>query len=163
MQYSFTAKDYDLAKAFSKKYDITVKGLGGFGEKTGEVESFNVDDCHFPASDWNYFGIEDPDTIERLNEEPFWYADDLKQEFNIDVKEHGDLSEIVVFSENIGQINQNFIEWWRAVGDMYCDMDDLVEFIEDNPEYNTKEISVARVRMLMKELGVTLQDLKSED
>ena len=47
----FTTNEFELAKAmFEDRIPLEMKGFGGFGEKTGEVISFDNDDAEFDAS-----------------------------------------------------------------------------------------------------------------
>ncbi len=43
----FTINEFELLQEFNKEYDVEMKGLGPFGEDTGRIESFDLDDAEF--------------------------------------------------------------------------------------------------------------------
>jgi adenosyl cobinamide kinase/adenosyl cobinamide phosphate guanylyltransferase len=77
-----------------------------------------------------------------------------------DIDDSWDLGQVVVFNTDIGQCEQNFLQWDRCIGDIYCDEDDYNTFMEEHEEFQTKEWHIAHVKKYMSEHDISLEDLK---
>ena len=76
----FTINDFELVKAMHKdRVDITMEGLGPWGDKDGSIESFNINDAYFDCEDIRGYCDEDSLTEEQkemLDEESYLYVDE---------------------------------------------------------------------------------------
>ena len=159
----FTINEFELLKEFNKEYDVEMKGLGPFGEDTGRIESFDLDDAEF---DTDFLRDSYKEEIEKLTEDQqsdlednsYLYYSDVKEMFP-DIDDNWDLGQVVVFNTDVGQCSQNFLQWERCIGDIYCDEDDYNEFLEEHKEYQTKEYHIAKIKKLMEEHEITIEDL----
>ena len=160
--YYFEEGDADLARAFfAEGNSIYAKGLGPSGTEKGEVEHFGIRNARFPADTWNYFGIRDNDIRDELGDEPYWYAEDLKKSYGIDMyKQFGeDEPYVVVFDSPIDQTEQNFLEWVRAYPNLYCDAEAMEEFLKENDELTPKSVIIRKIKELMVNHNITIADL----
>ena len=162
----FTTNKFELAKAmFEDRIPLEMKGFGGFGEKTGEVISFDNDDAEFDAS---FLREQFEDDYEKLSDDDKEFLDDYNSvsyssasEMFPDLDKSYDLdSGIVVFDTEIGQCTQNFLQWDRCVGELYCYDDQYFEFIDEHEEFQTKEYHIARMKKYMEEHEISIEDLK---
>lgn len=160
----FTINEFELLKELNKEYDVEMKGLGPFGEDTGSIESFDLDDATF---DTDYLRDSYQDEIENLTDEQkedlednsYLYYSDVKEMFP-DIDDSWDLGQVVVFNTDVGQCEQNFLQWDRCIGDICCDEDDYNTFMEEHEEFQTKEWHIAQVKQYMSEHDISLEDLK---
>lgn len=159
----FTINDFELVKAMHEdRVYITMEGLGPWGDKEGRIESFDISDAYFDCDELRDCCDEDSLTEEQkemLDEECYLYVDDAK-EIVPDVVEKWDANQIIVFNREIGQTRQNFLQFDRCIGDLYCDEDDYDEFMEEHEEFQTKEWKVQKAMKMLNELGLTVEDLK---
>lgn len=162
----FTTNEFELVKAMhADGITLEMKGFGGFGEKTGEVISFDNDDAEFDASflreqfedDYEKLSDDDKEFLDDYNSVSYSSASDmfpdLDNSYDLD-------SGIVVFDTEIGQCTQNFLQWDRCVNELYCDEDDYNTFMEEHEEFQTKEWHIAQVKKYMSEHDISLEDLK---
>ena len=157
----FTINEFELLKELNKEYDVEIKGLGPFGEETGSIESFDLSDATF---DTDYLREEGTENLtdqqkEELEDNSYLYYSDVKEMFP-DIASSWDLGQIVVFDTDVGQCSQNFLQWDRCIGDIYCDEDDYNTFMEEHEEFQTKEWHIAHVKQYMSEHDISLEDLK---
>lgn len=159
----FGINDFELVKAMHEDgVDITIEGLGPWGDKDGSIESFDISDAHFDCEDLRDCCDEDSLTEEQkemLDEESYLYVDDAN-EIVPDVVNKWDASQVIVFDREIGQTRQNFLQFDRCIGDLYCDEDDYDEFMEEHEEFQTKEWKVQKAMKMLNEMGLTVEDLK---
>lgn len=157
----FTINEFELLKEFNKEYDVEMKGLGPFGEDTGRIESFDLDDATFDTDFLREEGTENltDEQKEELEENSYLYYSDVKEMFP-DIDDSWDLGQVVVFNTDIGQCSQNFLQWDRCIGDICCDEDDYNTFMEEHEEFQTKEWHIAQVKQYMSEHDISLEDLK---
>lgn len=156
----FTINEFELLKEFNKEYDVEMKGLGPFGEDTGRIESFDLDDATFDTDFLREEGTENltDEQKEELEENSYLYYSDVKEMFP-DIDDSWDLGQVVVFNTDIGQCSQNFLQWDRCIGDICCDEDDYNTFMEEHEEFQTKEWHIAQVKQYMSEHDISLEDL----
>lgn len=163
MRHYFSINDFELVKAMHEDGDdITIEGLGPWGDKDGCIESFDISDAHFDCEDLRECCDEDSLTEEQkemLDEESYLYVDDAN-EIVPDIVDKWDANQIIVFDREIGQTRQNFLQFDRCIGDLYCDEDDYDEFMEEHEEFQTKEWKVQKALKMLNELGLTVEDLK---
>lgn len=157
----FTINEFELLKEFNKEYDVEMKGLGPFGEDTGSIESFDLDDATFDTDFLREEGTENltDEQKEELEENSYLYYSDVKEMFP-DIDSSWDLGQIVVFDTDVGQCSQNFLQWDRCIGDICCDEDDYNTFMEEHEEFQTKEWHIEQVKKYMSEHDISLEDLK---
>lgn len=132
------------------------------GDKDGSIESFDINDAYFDCEDLRECCDEDSLTEEQkemLDEESYLYVDDAN-EIVPDVVNKWDASQVIVFDREISQSRQNFLQFDRCIGDLYCDEDDYFEFIDEHEEFQTKEYHIARMKKYMEEHEISLEDLK---
>ena len=157
----FTINEYELMKEMNEGYYIKMEGLGPFGEKRGSVESFDLSDAIFDPSD--ILDSAEDDLSEEQKDE-LSETDELSiysvKDYIPDIEDSWDLGQIVVFDCEIGQTRQNFLQWDRCIGDIYCDEDDYYQFISEHEEYQTKEYHIAKIKKLMEEHDISIEDLK---
>jgi len=65
-----------------------------------------------------------------------------------------------VVRAEIGQCTQNFLQWDRCVGELYCYDDQYFEFVDEHEEFQTKEYHIARMKKYMEEHEISIEDLK---
>ena len=163
MRHYFSINDFELVKAMHEDgVDITIEGLGPWGDKDGSIESFDISDAHFDCEDLRECCDEDSLTEEQkemLDEESYLYVDDAN-EIVPDVVNKWDASQVIVFDREIGQTRQNFLQFDRCIGDLYCDEDDYNEFMEEHEEFQTKEWHISQIKKYMNEHEISLEDLK---
>ena len=160
----FTINEFELLQEFNKEYDVTMDGLGPFGEKAGSIESFDLDDATF---DTDFLRDSYQDEIDNLTDEQkedlednsYLYYSDVKEMFP-DIDDNWDLGQVVVFDTDVGQCSQNFLQWDRCIGDIWCDEDDYNTFIEEHEEFQTKEWHISQVKKYMSEHDISLEDLQ---
>lgn len=159
----FGINDFELVKAMHEDgVNIIMEGLGPWGDKDGYIESFDISDAHFDCDELRDCCDEDALTEEQkemLDEESYLYVDDAN-EIIPDVVNKWDASQVIVFDMQIGQTHQNFLQFDRCVGELYCDEDDYDEFMEEHEEFQTKEWKVQKAMKMLNELGLTIEDLK---
>lgn len=159
----FTINDFKLVKAMHKdRVHVTMEGLGPWGDKDGSIESFNINDAYFDCEDIR--GCCDEDSLteeqkEMLDEESYLYVDEAN-EIVPDIVNKWAASQIIVFDRQISHSRQNFLQFDRCIGDLYCDEDDYFEFIDEHEEFQTKEYHIARMKKYMEEHEISLEDLK---
>ena len=164
-EHYFSQDEFELVKAMhDERYVIEMDGLGAFGEKTGRIDSFDISDAQFDPQDieslvdWEKLSNEDRDAIE---EESYFSASEIEDYFGIDIVKEWNLDQgIIVFNREIGQSEQNFLEWERCVGDLHVDQDDYDEFMEEHEEFQTKEWHISQIKKYMNEHEISLEDLK---
>ena len=161
----FTIDEFELVQAmFNDDYTIYMNGLGPFGENTGEAISFDKDDAEF---DSDFLRESYTDEIDK-------FSDDKKEEFDDytavcystaskmfpTLDNDYELSQIVVFNKEVGQNFQNFLQWDRCIGDIYCDEYDYNEFINDHEEFQTTEWHIAQMKKYMTEHNISVETLQ---
>ena len=162
MSHYFTINEFELVRAmFKDDYTIKCNSLGPFAEKTGEVISFDKDDALF---DCDFLKATYEDDIAKFSDDKkaefedynaLYYSDASKMFPTID--DDYDLGQIVVFDTEIGQCFQNFLQWDRCIGDLYCDEDDYNEFIEEHEEFQTTEWHINKLKHYMTEHHISVE------
>lgn len=159
----FEINDFELVKAMHEDgIDITMEGLGPWGEDDASIESFDISDARFDCDDLRDCCDEDSLTEEQkemLDEERYLYVDDAN-EIVPDVVNKWDASQVIVFDREISQSSQNFLQFDRCIDDLYCDEDDYNEFMEEHEEFQTKEYHIAQIKKYMNEHEISIEDLK---
>ena len=122
-KYYFKHNEYELAtKAFDYGVNLYCNDMGPFGGKTYQVYSF------------------DPADVE---------LDEDEEENGITAE---DYDRPVVFSKPIGQGSGNSTEWYRVMGDLWCDNEDLETFKKDTDFYS--EDVVEEILKKIKDNGI---------
>ena len=162
MAHCFSSNEFELAKAmFDEGYRLEMDGLGPFGGKTGKVIGFDKEDCQFDSSDIRESADELTEEQEEELNEASWLSYSEAKEFISDLDEKWDLDNgIVQFNCEIGQTEQDFLQWDRCIGDLYVDEDDYNEFVEEHEEFQTKEWHIEQVKKYMAEHEISVEDLK---
>ena len=162
----FKINDFELVKAmFEDNYTIYTKGLGPFGETTGEVTSFDPDDAEF---DTDFIRDQFGDEIQKLSKDDQEFIDetcslsysDAKSMFPTLDRTYDIDDGIVVFNTEIGQCSQNFLQWDRCIDDIYCDEDDYEEFLEDHEAFQTIEWHVKQLEKYMEEHNISVEEFQ---
>lgn len=162
----FTTNEFELVKAMHEDgITLEMEGFGGFGEKTGEVISFDKEDAEFDSEflceqfedDYEKLSDDDKEFLDEYNSVSYSSASEMfpSLDYSYDLNDG-----IVVFDEEIGQCTQNFLQWDRCVGELYCDEDDYDEFMENHEEFQTKEWKVQKAMKMLIAMGLTIEDLK---
>lgn len=158
----FEAEDYELAKAMLSEYTLEVDDDEWDARNTA-VLSFDIEDAVFDPDLFNSFDL-NANGRKTLSEEGYYRtgidAETLKDEFEIDVNDFGNWSEIVVLN-NLEYHGgpQTCIEWGRIYPGIYVAEEDYKEFMENHPEWQTKEYKIKKVLAVMNEYGITVDDL----
>lgn len=163
-QHYFTIDELELAKEMNKDYNLKCDGLGAWGEKTGKVYDIGNenDNAELDPELFNDFFIDDDNKLEALHEQNSWYISELVETFDINIKDFVNPDELVIFNCRASQSEQNCLTWEQCIGELYCDEDDYDEFVEEHEEFQTKEWKVQKALKMLKEMGLTVEDLKEE-
>ena len=162
MSHYFTINEFELVRAmFKDNYTINCNSLGPFGEKTGKVISFDKDDAEF---DCDFLRATYEDEIEKFSDDKKAEFEDYTAVYYSDASEmfptidnDYEMDKIVVFDKEIGQCFQNFFQWDRCIGDLYCDEDDYNEFIKEHEEFQTTEWHIAQMKHYLTEHHISVE------